>query len=223
MRYFSFSYRVADSPPTGPISIPFSYPSSVGLWEPSDGAAPIADFNVVFPPQAMDNVPPRPSLVLGQPSVPGSPAIVSSSTLLGVSAVDDRTTPGDAAGIGVAFSSYAVDGTSYAGFTSSFTIAQEGLHFVALRSGDHADNLSGTAVASVAVDATGPATDLSFDGPSFSLGGSNSIVSPATRLVFSAADPVSNGVSAGVLDNWCRWTACHGTPPRSPCPAARAP
>ncbi|TPW17930.1 MAG: hypothetical protein FD129_182, partial [bacterium] len=173
-------------------------------WVANAGSAAGAPFRVIHG----DSRPPRTQLTLGPPSLAasgGAPAFISSSSLLGLTAVDDLTQAGDEVGIGVAYSSYSLDGAAFQGFSSSFSLA-EGTRSISFFSADRAPtpNIETVQVASVAVDATPPLLAFSIAGPRQVDRLGRVIVSTATDLNLTATDPVAAGVASGVGS--LRWT-----------------
>ncbi|MFA6579812.1 MAG: hypothetical protein WCU88_12150 [Elusimicrobiota bacterium] len=102
-----------------------------------------------------DILAPRTSLVLGAGGIPGSVNYVNAATPISFTVVDDSRTVGDLAGVGVAYSSYSIDGGAYLSYMTPFTLPA-GEHTVQYRSADLVGNVESVHMASFAVDAQGP-------------------------------------------------------------------
>jgi hypothetical protein len=137
-----------------------------------------------------DILPPRTSLSTGTPSFGVNPVYVSSATPLGFSVIDDAFVRGDGLGVGSTQTFYVVDqatasltASSFSLFTTSFTLAAEGIHTVSFYSVDLEGNAGFVRTSSAAVDLTAPIA---------------TVVSSGTLFAITAYDPVSNGVASGV-------------------------
>ncbi|MFA6094002.1 MAG: kelch repeat-containing protein [Elusimicrobiota bacterium] len=102
-----------------------------------------------------DILAPRTSLVLGAGGIPGSVNYVNAATPISFTVVDDSRTVGDLAGVGVAYSSYSIDGGAYLSYTTPFTLTA-GEHTVQYRSADLVGNVESVHTASFVADAQGP-------------------------------------------------------------------
>lgn len=134
----------------------------------------------------VDLQPPRTSLV-GEPDeavLLSTIAYVNGQAWLALAAVDDRALIGDGLGAGTTQTFFAVDQTTgFTRYSSSITLVSEGTHTIHAYSLDLYGTRESTVSFPVGVDKTAPEIEL------LSLG---------TRFRFSATDPVSHGVSAGV-------------------------
>ncbi|MDE2141735.1 MAG: hypothetical protein KGJ84_04920 [Elusimicrobia bacterium] len=140
-----------------------------------------------------DILPPRTTLIVGQPQYGTSPLLVTFATPFGLSAVDDAVTVGDGAGSGVAQRYYAIDGGAFLAFASSFTISGAGSHLIRYYSVDLVGNTEAVHTSTVAVDDTPPATSLAISTPLYA-----GYVSPSTVFSLLAVDPIISGVASGV-------------------------
>ena len=134
----------------------------------------------------VDTTPPVTQITFSTaPYVNGSGAVyIASSTAISFVALD--TGPINS---GVAFTQYAVDGSSFTRYLLPFRIT-EGVHQILFQSQDQAGNIEPVKVSTVAVDATPPVTTLSV--------GSGPFISTATLFTLQAQDPVSQGAASGV-------------------------
>ena len=107
---------------------------------------------------------------------------------------------GDAQGLGVKQTQFAVDSQPFSLFTSSFNTPAEGAHTVSWFSRDVAGNVELVQSAAVLVDNTPPQTNLQLlGGRQFPGTDAFSVyASSDARIAFAAGDPVVSGVSAGV-------------------------
>lgn len=144
---------------------------------------------------------PRHARTPGDDSVGGTP-FISPTTLIDLTAHDPLVN-GVASGLERTLVS--VDGGTFLP-AAPMTFTQEGGHTVAYRSYDRVSNEEATRTLSLSLDSTPPATELSFDGPALVRAPGTSwvpeeadfFVAPATKLIFTARDPVSAGVASGV-------------------------
>jgi hypothetical protein len=166
-----------------------------------------------------DIQPPRTSLIISSPSFAGAGTIPSSTTFatghttMTLSSIDDLISTGDALGLGVAFQSLSIDGSTPTIFTdtspgvgqifnSSFTLAHssDGLHFLDYFAQDITGNREMVHIATVAVDNTPPISSLAISSPLY-----NDFVSSASVFALSAIDPTlpaSSGVASGVKETF---------------------
>ncbi|TBR19407.1 hypothetical protein EPO15_14270 [bacterium] len=99
-----------------------------------------------------------------------------------------------------------VDGGPFLPWAGGMSFTQEGVHSIAYRAADRVGNEEGNRSLNLAMDATPPATLLSFDGPALVRGpGStwipeqaDAFVTPATKLILTTHDAISAGVASGV-------------------------
>jgi len=173
--------------------------SSVPYLFQSNTTLPGTD--ILVSSETIDTLPPRTSLTFNGPSystAPGSNFIyVSSSTGIGLSAVDDASVVFDSAGVGVAQTLFSVDGSTFLPYVSSFTLTTEGLHTLSYYSTDLSGHAEAVQTSSVAVDKTPPVTQLNIIGSSQVANG-DIYISTSAFLAISAQDPVSNGVASGL-------------------------
>lgn len=107
--------------------------------------------------QPTDVLPPRTTLVVGTPSYStGTLVDATSTTVFGLTAVDDLVTVGDGIGVGVAETWLSVDGSPYGLYQGTFTIVQEATHTVSFYSVDWANNIETTNNETVIIDLTPP-------------------------------------------------------------------
>ncbi|TPW20958.1 MAG: NHL repeat-containing protein, partial [Elusimicrobia bacterium] len=137
-----------------------------------------------------DVLPPRTTLLVEGPRVGDFPIFVTPRSSFSLSAFDDLLVLGDRAGVGVAASSYSIDSAAlFTDYAGSFTIVQEGAHDLRYFSLDLAGNVEEVKLASVAVDASGPAVALGFQAPFRVLGGTSTVfVRGLGPLFLSATD-----------------------------------
>jgi len=153
--------------------------------------------------QISDFLPPRTSLTFTGPTystAPGSAFIyVSSSTGIGLSAIDDASVVFDSAGVGVAETYVAVDGNPFQLYTSSFSVGGEGLHLLRYYSVDKVGNYERVQTSTIAIDATPPTVaQAQIVGPYSYDAEGDVIYSTSDYIALSAADPVSSGVASGL-------------------------
>ncbi len=111
-----------------------------------------------------------------------NPIYISSGSLVGLSAVDDKFVAGDGLGL-VGETRYSLDGSSFALFAASFAVTSEGLHSLRSWSVDTEGNEEAVHNTSLAVDLTVPFAIFRTTGALYEL---------------IADDPVSAGVASGV-------------------------
>jgi hypothetical protein len=163
---------------------------------------------VVVGSSVTDRLPPRTQLFVSSPSFSQNPIFVSSQTLFGLTAVDDKSVVGDGQGLGVKDTQVSIDSGSFTVFTSSFNISSEGLHTAAWFSEDLAGNIEVTHSTSVFVDNTPPLTQLVFSAAPFIDVSSNVFISSVTSIAFIATDTASGvaftqfQVDGGIFQNW---------------------
>lgn len=150
------------------------------------------------PPPPTDSLPPRTTLAIGTPKVAAAPPFVAPVTPMTLSAVDDGTTVGDGAGVGVRSTQWSVDSGAFATYSGAFSVAADGAHWIRYFSVDNLGHVETTQAAQVAVDGTAPASSLSVGAPQAVLASGELVVGPATPLAASAQDPVVNGAASGV-------------------------
>ncbi|HXS99948.1 MAG TPA: T9SS type A sorting domain-containing protein [Elusimicrobiota bacterium] len=148
-----------------------------------------------------DSLPPRTTLAFGAPSF-GPVPFLSPATPATLTAVDDALSVGDAAGVGVASTQWALDGGSFTAYAAPIRIATDGVHWIRYMSVDNAGHAEAVRASSAAVDGTAPVSSLSVGDPQTALASGEIVVGPATQLTVSAADPLVNGVASGVA--WTR-------------------
>jgi len=146
----------------------------------------VKSITVVVQSLAVDRVPPVTQITFSTtPYLNGAgQTYISSSTQIGFIATDSGTPVS-----GVAFTQYAVDGSTWTVYSKLFSLG-EGLHTIRYRSQDNAGNVESVKISTVAVDATVPITSILISSASF--------ISTTTLIGFSAVDPVSNGVASSV-------------------------
>jgi sugar lactone lactonase YvrE len=144
-----------------------------------------------------DNLPPRTTLVVGEPRFGADPVYLSASTPLTLTAADDALTPGDGNGVGVDRTFYLVDNEPEQTYSGPFTLSSEGLHSVRFYSVDTLGHREAAQTMSLTVDATPPTVDLSHGEP-FAQSGGQVYVSPATLFTLTAHDPISQGAASGL-------------------------
>jgi len=99
---------------------------------------------------------------------------------------------------GIDFTEYRVDSGSWMIYVATFTLT-EGVHTIDYRSKDKAGNLEVAKSTTVYVDGTPPVSQLIVDGLQFTVDG-RTYITPQTKLVISAEDPLVNGVASGVKE-----------------------
>ncbi|MBI2071176.1 MAG: hypothetical protein HYT79_11310 [Elusimicrobia bacterium] len=143
-----------------------------------------------------DLLPPRTSLVAGEPKFGENPVFITSNTFIGFSAVDDLVEMGDGIGLGVAKTQFSVDQSSFAVFSATFAISAEGFHEMRFFSVDVVGNQETLKTVQIAVDNTPPVTQLSLEESAFSAFG-RTMITPNTLITLLAIDPEVNGTSSG--------------------------
>ncbi|MBI5596117.1 MAG: VCBS repeat-containing protein [Elusimicrobia bacterium] len=145
---------------------------------------------------------PRYAHVPGDQSV-GGELFISPTTGIELAALDPISN-GVASGLERTLAS--ADGEPFLPWAGFLSFAQETTHVVAYRSADRVGNEEGTRSVSVSVDATPPATLLSFDGPALLRGQgtttwepqhAEAFVTSATKLILTTIDRVSGGNASG--------------------------
>ena len=129
----------------------------------------------------IDSIAPRTDLLVGEPKFGTEPLFVSSRTLLGFSAS------------GPAQTFFALDSMSFAAFTSSFTLATEGLRVISYFSRDSAGNQEVIRTTHVFADNTPPATTLLLNG--VAAAGAQFIVTSTDAFSFTSTDTASGILS----------------------------
>ncbi|MBI2787327.1 MAG: IPT/TIG domain-containing protein, partial [Elusimicrobia bacterium] len=174
-------YRVANqvlSVSQGFISAPvltLSQASLFGIFGPGTApSAPIADV-----------LPPRTTFSGNPSSTEGQTISVSSLSVLAFSAPDDKSVVGDAQGVGVQRTYYAVDGGGFVVSPGTFSLIAEGTHTLTFFSVDLLGNAEQTKTQSATVDLTPP---------------SGVVVSSRALFAVSAVDPLVNGASSGIQE-----------------------
>ncbi|MBI4801470.1 MAG: hypothetical protein HY796_02995, partial [Elusimicrobia bacterium] len=95
---------------------------------------------------------------------------------------------------------YRVEGTGYSGEEQIYSAAfglTEGIRTLSYYAKDNVDNTEVFKSTQVYVDNTAPVTSFDISGPLYIKDGAR-YITPASELVFTAADPLVSGVSAGV-------------------------
>ncbi|MBI3553018.1 MAG: hypothetical protein HY077_10930, partial [Elusimicrobia bacterium] len=149
-------------------------------------------------PVNADVLPPRTTLVVGTPVFSSTTLYTTDDTTFSLTAVDDRSIVGDAAGVGVAQTFVAIDTTTFSVYAGTFSITTEGSHSIRFYSVDSAGHAEVVHSSAVAVDLTPPITSSQIQGSSATDAQGILNVSSTTTLALSATDPVSNGVASGV-------------------------
>ncbi len=137
----------------------------------------------------LDSIPPQTTLVAGAPQFSTTTLFIATATPLGLAVSEPART------------FYAVDSSSFATYSGTFTLVALGTHTVQFYSIDLAGNVEVARSSAVAVDGLPPVTQLLIGAPSVSPS-STTLVGPATVLSLSAQDPPANGVSSGVKDTY---------------------
>ena len=143
----------------------------------------------------VDDTPPTTTLAIGDPKYLVGGTYVTSATPLTLTASDGGVTP-----VGVALSEYRIDGGPWTPYTSSFSLAGDGLHGVAYRSLDALGNLESDQSATVLVDDTPPATTLAVGEPKHM--SAQTFVTSSTPVSLSAVDGGVNPVGIAFIE--CR-------------------
>lgn len=151
------------------------------------------------PPQPTDELPPRTSVALGEPSYSdGTTTFVSPQSPITLSAVDDFAQVGDAAGVGVDRTMAAVDDASLSPYSGAIRASNDGAHWLSFLSVDKLGHKENKKSAPFAVDGTAPTAGVDVGAPSATLSDGRVVVSPSTVLRAYASDPVVGGVASGV-------------------------
>ncbi|MBI3299011.1 MAG: LamG domain-containing protein [Elusimicrobia bacterium] len=169
----------------------FTSASDFALLIRPDGS-PVPDFDSQAPASAL--------AFQGHSFASGGTVFVSKNTGMALTASDDFS--------GVEQRLYLVDPppalsanpateAQFVEYGSAFTLA-EGTRTLAWAASDRARNFETLQSMPLSVDGTPPATTLAITGPAV-VEPARTIVGPNTTLSLSAVDPVSNGVSAGVV------------------------
>ncbi len=142
---------------------------------------------------AVDAAPPVTTLTVSTPAAGG---FVSAATVFALSAQDPVS---NGVASGVAFTRYAVNGSSFAAAPSSFTLTgPDGVYALDYRSQDEVGNLEVVRSTTVYLDRTPPVATASVGAPSYAAADGTLFVTPATPVVLSAVDPSSGAVASGV-------------------------
>ena len=113
-----------------------------------------------------DILPPRTSIVIGEPKYGETPAFVTSATTLTLSAVDDLVEIRDSIGLGVAKTEYRSETeTIWDTYTLPFNITGEGTHTIYFRSIDKVGNTEETKSITVFVDNAAPTITINVPSP----------------------------------------------------------
>jgi hypothetical protein len=140
-----------------------------------------------------DGAPPVTTLAFSSaPYAGASGPVYGAATALSFAAADPAS---GGAAAGVHHTEYALDGGAAAVYGGAFGAA-EGAHVLSYHSVDNVNNAEAPRSYSFAVDATAPQTALTVDGGAALLGAD--MLTAASALSLSAADPVSNGIASGV-------------------------
>ena len=145
----------------------------------------------------VDGTPPASALTVGSPKAVLSTGrvVVGSDTALAVSAADPVVN-GAASGVAATFA--AVDGAALAASSASFTLpAVDGAHEVSLRATDNVGNEEAVRRETLYRDGTAPVTAVAFSAAPYA-SPSGPIYGAGLEISFTASDPVSGGVAAGV-------------------------
>ncbi|MDE2141047.1 MAG: hypothetical protein KGJ84_01375 [Elusimicrobia bacterium] len=145
----------------------------------------------------VDNLPPRTSFAAGTPQFGASPVYVATTTVLSLSAADDKVAAGDGLGLGVARTLFAVDSASFTAYTGTFTLVAVGTHTIQFYSVDVLGDAEVVRSTSVAVDAAAPIARLDALGSSTTVAG-NLFAAFGSSLAVTAIDPVVAGAASGV-------------------------
>ncbi|MBI2386362.1 MAG: hypothetical protein HYV14_10160 [Elusimicrobia bacterium] len=146
---------------------------------------------------AVDGTPPASALEVGSPKAVLSTGkvVVGPGTALAVSAADPVV---NGAASGVAATLAAVDGGALAASSSSFVLpAADGAHEISMRSTDNVGNEESVRRETVYRDGTAPVTAIAFSAAPYA-SPSGPIYGAGLEIGFTASDPVSGGVAAGV-------------------------
>lgn len=145
----------------------------------------------------VDGTAPASSLTVGSPKAVLSTGrvVVGPDTALAVSAADPVVN-GAASGVAATFA--AVDGAALAASSGAFTLpAVDGAHEVSLRSTDNVGNEEAVRRETVYRDGAAPVTAIAFSAAPYA-SPSGPIYGAGLEIGFTASDPVSGGVAAGV-------------------------
>lgn len=148
-------------------------------------------------PVAADSLPPRTTIAFGSPFHSGGP-FISPITPATLAAVDDARDVGDAAGVGVASTHWAVDEGAFAAYEAPIRVGADGAHWIRYRSVDALGHAEEVRASSAVVDGTPPVSSLAVGSPKTVLVSGEIIVGPETAVAVSAEDPVVNGAASGV-------------------------
>lgn len=146
---------------------------------------------------AVDGTPPASVLSIGSPKavLASGEILVGPGTLLAVSA-EDPVVNGAASGVAATLAS--VDGGALAPSAAPFLLpAVDGAHAVVTKALDNVGNEEAPHSATVYRDGAPPVTTLAFSAAPYA-GPSGPIYGAGLELSFTAVDPVSGGVAAGV-------------------------
>jgi hypothetical protein len=162
-----------------------------------------------------DVLPPRTSLVIGEPRAEGGPEgalFITKDTEFALQSFDDLVALDDGIGLGVARQDLSVDGAdrgpflnpdpSSPTFRSTFTLQgnADGLRLLAFGAADALGNVESVRVTTMAVDNTAPLTSLTLSGGRQAPASEADAFYASTDTVYAltALDPASGGVAAGL-------------------------
>jgi hypothetical protein len=127
---------------------------------------------------------PRTTLVIAPPPAASSGTVyVNGASVFTLLAADDSQTLNDGLGVGATQTFYAIDGSTYARYASTFTIGVEGAHDLSFFSVDQAGNVEAPSQRALFADLTPPVTLLSQNG---------------AVITLTATDPAGGGGGSGV-------------------------
>lgn len=133
-----------------------------------------------------DVLAPHTQLQFGLPVYYSTVVYISSLTAVGFTAYDDLSEPGDNAGLGVGGTFYGIDGAPFKTFLSSFTMENEGFHYITWYSTDVAGNIEAPKTSTVAVDSLPPLTAI--NSPAGVLKGVDRVFNAAIPLNITSTD-----------------------------------
>lgn len=150
------------------------------------------------PPQPDDVLPPRTTLAVSGTRYGEAPLFVTPAGLLSLSAVDDRASIGDGAGVGVASTEAAFDDSAFSAYAGPITAGAEGAHWLRWFSVDAGGRAESVRAQPLAVDGTAPRVSVSAGAPRAELADGSVVVGPRTYVAVSAEDPAVAGAASGL-------------------------
>ncbi|MBI4655414.1 MAG: Ig-like domain-containing protein [Elusimicrobia bacterium] len=136
-----------------------------------------------------DTVGPTTLALIGMPKYEDEHLYISTNTQIYFSVLDDLMGFGDHKGFGVAKINYAIDGSSFINYHSSFSIVSQGTHTISFYAYDVVGNTEVVQSLNILVDNSAPITNLIATGKQYISSELTLFVSSKTLLGLLATDP----------------------------------